>query len=62
MNLALLGTPIQVETDYLINSPIFKKIYNFYSRADQVQMLDFFSFKRFFSRKKFTKRYNFNIT
>lgn len=55
----LLGTPIQVETDYLINSPIFKRVYNFYSRADNVQTLDFFSFKRFFSRKKFSKRKNF---
>lgn len=57
----LLGTPIQVETDYLINSPIFKKIFNFYSRADRVQTLDFFSFKRFFSDKKFSKRHNFKI-
>jgi hypothetical protein len=57
----LLGTPIQVETDYLINSPIFKKVYNFYSRADSVQTLDFFSFKRFFSRKKFSKRKNFKL-
>jgi len=57
----LLGTPIQVETDYLINSPIFKKIFNFYSRADKVQSLDFFSFKRFFSQKKFSKRNNFKI-
>ncbi|MBP9765180.1 hypothetical protein KBD08_02490 [Candidatus Babeliales bacterium] len=57
----LLGTPIQVETDYLINSPIFKKIYNFYSKADRVQTLDCFSFKRFFSGKKFTKRSNFKV-
>lgn len=57
----LLGTPIQIETDYLINSPIFKKVYNFYSRADSVQTLDFFSFKRFFSRKKFSKRSNFKL-
>lgn len=57
----LIGTPIQVETDYLINSPIFKRVYNFYSRADSVQMLDFFSFKRFFSRKKFSKRSNFKL-
>ena len=56
-----MGTPIQVETDYLINSPIFKEVYNFYSRADSVQMLDFFSFKRFFSRKKFSKRSNFKL-
>jgi hypothetical protein len=57
----LLGTPIQVETDYLINSPVFKKVFNFYSRADKVQTLDFFSFKRFFSQKKFSKRNNFKI-
>lgn len=57
----LLGTPIQVETDYLINSPIFKKVYNWYSRADGVQSLDFFSFKRWFSRKKFSKRKNFTL-
>lgn len=57
----LLGTPIQVETDYLINSPIFKKVFNFYSRADSVQSLDFFSFKRFFSDKKFSKRHNFKL-
>lgn len=59
--LIIIGTPIQVETDYLINSPIFKKVYNFYSRADNVQTLDFFSFKRFFSRKKFSKRSNFSL-
>jgi hypothetical protein len=57
----LLGTPIQVETDYLINSPIFKRVFNFYSRADRVQTLDFFSFKRFFSKKKFSKRNNFKV-
>lgn len=57
----LVGTPIQVETDYLINSPIFKKVYNWYSRADGVQALDFFSFKRFFSKKKFSKRKNFAL-
>ena len=57
----LLGTPIQVETDYLVNSPIFKEVFNFYSRADRVQTLDFFSFKRFFSKKKFSKRKNFKV-
>ena len=55
----MIGTPIQVETDYLITSPIFKKIYNWYSRGDGVQTLDFFSYKRFFSKKKFSKRKNF---
>lgn len=57
----LLGTPIQVETDYLVNSPIFVKVFNFYSRSDRVQTLDFFSLKRFFSNKKFSKRHNFKI-
>lgn len=55
----LLGTPIQIETDYLINSPIFKRVYNWYSQSDNIQSLDCFSFKRFFSRKKFYKRKNF---
>lgn len=59
--LYLHGTPIQIETDYLINSPVFKKIYNIYSKADCVQKLDFFSFKRFFSNRKFTERKNFKL-
>ncbi len=57
----LLGTPIQVETDYLISSPIFTRVYNWYSQADNVQTLDFFSFKRFFSKKKFSSRRNFTL-
>lgn len=59
--LYLHGTPIQIETDYLINSPVFKKVYNIYSKADSVQKLDFFSFRRFFSQRKFTKRKNFQL-
>lgn len=59
--LYLNGTPVQIETDYLINSPVFKKVYNIYSKADCVQKLDFFSFKRFFSRRKFTNRKNFEL-
>ena len=59
--LYLNGTPIQIETDYLINSPVFKKVYNIYSKADSIQKLDFFSFKRFFSRRKFENRNNFEI-
>lgn len=57
----LIGTPIQIETDYLITSPIFKRVYNWYSRNDGVQTLDCFSFKRFFSKKKFSKRCNFSL-
>lgn len=59
--LYLNGTPIQIETDYLINSPLFKKVYNIYSKADSIQKLDFFSFKRFFSRRKFENRNNFKL-
>lgn len=59
--LYLNGTPVQIETDYLINSPVFKRVYNIYSKADSIQKLDFFSFKRFFSRRKFTTRKNFQL-
>jgi len=59
--LYLTGTPVQIETDYLINSPVFKKVYNLYSKADSVQKLDFFSFKRFCSQRKFTNRRNFQL-
>ena len=59
--LFLFGTPVQTETDYLINSPIFTKAYNIYSGGDQIQKLDFFSFKRFFSQRRFERRKNFEI-
>lgn len=51
--LILLGTPIQKETDYLILEPIFTQIYNVHSRGDRIQRLDCFSFKRFFSKRRF---------
>lgn len=50
----LLGTPIQSDTDYLITDPLFKKIYNIYSRGDRFQKMDFFSAGQFFSERKFT--------
>ena len=43
------GTPIQYDTDYLISDPVFKKVYNIFSRSDRVQRLDFFSSGQFFS-------------
>ena len=46
-----LGTPIQVETDYLVNSPVFKRVYNIYSRKDSVQRLDFSHLKDSFQNK-----------
>jgi len=59
--LFLFGTPVQTETDYLINSPLFKKIYNIYSGGDRIQTLDFFSYKRFFSKRRFERHRNFEI-
>lgn len=59
--LILLGTPIQRETDYLICHPMFKKIYNFFSRNDRVQRMDCFSFKRFFSQRKFNSCSRYTI-
>ncbi|HSW73823.1 MAG TPA: hypothetical protein VLG71_01570 [Candidatus Limnocylindria bacterium] len=59
--LVLLGTPIQHETDYLINDPIFACIYHIYSLDDRVQKLDFFSFNRFFSGRVFKSRRDFEL-
>lgn len=55
----LLGMPVQKETDHYINSPLFKRIYHIYSRRDRIQKLDFFSTKRFFSRRIFKARKGF---
>jgi hypothetical protein len=49
----LIGTPIQFDTDYLINDPLFEKVYNVFSRGDRVQKLDFFSCGEFFSEQLF---------
>jgi hypothetical protein len=59
--LILIGVPIQCETDFLLTDPIFKRIYQIYSRGDRIQKLDFFSTKRFFSRRMFTSRKYFPL-
>lgn len=59
--LILIGTPVQVETDYLINSPIFKEIYHIYSTVDRIQQIDFFSSNRFFSDRIFKTRRNLKL-
>lgn len=59
--LVLLGVPIQCETDFLLTDPIFKHVYQLYSRGDRIQKLDFFSTKRFFSRRTFTPRTYFAL-
>lgn len=55
----LIGTPIQKETDYLVNDALFKKVYNIFSTSDRVQKMDFFSFNRAFSRRVFSDRDGF---
>lgn len=59
--LILIGTPIQCETDHLITSSLFKKIYNVYSKDDRIQILDCFSYKRFFSKRTIHPYANFTI-
>jgi hypothetical protein len=59
--LVLVGVPIQTETDYLANDPIFKKIYHFFSQKDRIQRIDFFSFNRIFSRRYFRNSNNFKV-
>ena len=57
----LFGTPIQYDTDYYINDPIFKKVYNIFSRGDRVQKLDFFSCGEFFSDRAFKNRFDYTV-
>ncbi len=59
--LVLLGTPVLTDTDYLINDPLFKKIFNLYSLSDRVQTLDFFAPKQFFSSRLFRSRKGFTL-
>ena len=51
--LVLYGTPIQKETAHLFLSQTFKKTYNFYSNNDNVQVIDAFSTKNFYSSRRF---------
>ena len=47
------GCPVQSETESLINSSVFKKIYSVFSKGDHVQRLDFISTKDYKSRRIF---------
>jgi len=59
--LILLGMPV-IENSYaLINDPIFKKICNFYSDSDKVQILDFSQPGKLFSSRKFKAKKNFTL-
>lgn len=50
--LILIGTPILDETRAALNSPLFARIYNIYSLADQVQKKEVFS-GNFFAQQAF---------
>ncbi len=58
----LLGMPVQTENAHLVESNLFKRVYHFYSTADNMQRIDFFSFKRFFSKKRFRNINSDNLT
>ncbi len=51
--IVLVGIPVQSETTQQIYSPLFKKIYNIYSRGDKVQRLDIFTSDKFFTHRTF---------
>ncbi len=57
----LVGTPVQFDTDYLIDDPFFKRVYNIFSRSDRVQKLDFFSCGQFFSDHVFKPHTGFEV-
>lgn len=51
--LIMIAIPVQKETDCNVLNPLFENVYSMYSRADCVQKIDCFSFKRFFSGRIF---------
>jgi hypothetical protein len=53
--LILLGMPVQHETARFVNHPMFENIYNIYSRADRVQIVDLFSTHTLFSSRIFNR-------
>lgn len=56
-----LGTPVITDSDYLINDPIFKRIFHLYSLYDRVQPLDFFAPNQIFSNRAFRPRKGFEL-
>jgi hypothetical protein len=59
--LVLIGLPVVSDTDYLVQSSLFKKIYHFYSYGDRVQRMDCFSLTRVLSNRVFKERANFKL-
>jgi hypothetical protein len=60
--LILLGTPVQSETEKLVTSTMFKKVYSFYSGTDLFQVADAISTQDRFSRRKFELKSMPNLT
>ncbi len=56
--LIMLGTPVIVENEHFIYSPLFKNIYSLYSRHDMASILDLFSTRGAFPRRRFHKKRN----
>jgi len=57
--LILFGTPVQSETEELINDEMFRKIYSLYSTDDMVQVMDIISTQDSISKRRYK---NANIT
>ena len=57
--LLLLGAPVIADTDYLINDPIFKQVFNLYSLRDRIQPMDLFAPNQIFSDRIFRPRKDF---
>jgi len=51
--LMLFGTPVVSETSPLVEAGMFKKVYNFYSTGDVIQVCDIISSKDFHSKRCF---------
>lgn len=49
----LIGCPIHDNSNPLVADPLFKSVYNLYSKRDQIQTLDCFSAPDLFSKRRF---------
>ncbi len=57
--LILLGVPVISDTDFLVDSLLFKEVYHVYSPGDRVQVVDCLATNRFFSHRIFRSRLGF---
>jgi hypothetical protein len=57
--LIMIGTPVQRDTDYLVNNKIFKNIYHFYSSDDLAQKVDHLSASTYHCHQRFAPRKDF---